>query len=136
MARTPVKNTTMKPTKAKKSTAMAMTKAGAKFAAKRVLPVYSAYEFGRAVKEKRYGDAASSAAWLTIPTGIASEAISAAASTKPYQNAQMRALDWVDSVSPVNKLRSAAAKSAATKGAAAAKKRREVAAKAKTKGAK
>lgn len=73
MARTPIKNTTMKPTKAKKSTAMAMTKAGAKFAAKRILPVYSAYEVGRAVKEKRYGDVVDSAAWLTIPTGIAYE---------------------------------------------------------------
>jgi len=73
MAKTPVKNTTMKPTKAKKSTTMLISKAGYNFATKRLLPLYSAYETGRAIKEKRYGDAVNAAAWLTVPTGIAYE---------------------------------------------------------------
>ena len=78
MAKTPVKNRTMKATAAKKATTtMAITKKGgaallkgASFVAKRVLPPLAAYEAGRAIKEKRYGDAVGAAAWLTLPTGI------------------------------------------------------------------
>ena len=45
-------------------------KAGAKFAAKRVLPPLAAYQTGKAIKEGRYRDAIGAAAWLTAPTGV------------------------------------------------------------------
>lgn len=45
--------------------------------------------------------------------------------TRTYQNAQTRALDWADSVNPAKRLRDAKARGAAKLGAEAARKRRD-----------
>ena len=60
----------MAKTPAKKAVTKAAVKAGAKAVAKRALPAAAAYGVGKAIKERRYGDIAGEAAWLTIPSGV------------------------------------------------------------------
>lgn len=71
MAKTPAKTAGKKATvKSAAKAGAGVVKAGAKFAAKRVLPPVAAYQAGKAIKEGRYGDAVGEAAWLTVPTGV------------------------------------------------------------------